>query len=213
MASAERAKSGVCGATTVNWIAVAAESVPLEPLIVTVPEPTVAVFEAAKVTVLVPVVDAGVREAVTPEGRPLALKATVPPKPPVGVMVMVLIAVVPWLSDRLAGLAARENPGITGALTVRLTDAVCVSVPLVPVTVMLVVPVVAVLDAVKVSVLLPLVDAGLKLAVTPAGKPLVERATLPLNPPRGVTDTVLLPEPPWVTVVLVAASEKSGFCT
>lgn len=103
------------------------------------------------------------------------------------------------------------NPGVATGLTVRLIFAVCVRVPLVPVTVTLVVPVAAVLEAVNVTVLLPVVDAGLKLAVTPEGKPLAESATLPVNPPNGETVTVLLPVPPWVTLALVAVREKSGF--
>jgi len=71
-------------------------------------------------------------------------------------------------------------------------------------------PVVAVLDAVKVKVLVPVVDAGLKLAVTPAGSVPTLSATLPVNPPVGVTVTVLVPVPPWATVALAADSEKSG---
>jgi len=70
-----------------------------------------------------------------------------------------------------------------------------------------------VLEAVKVSVLVPVVEVGLKLAVTPEGKPLALRATLPVNPPEGVTVTVLLPVAPWATLALVAAREKSGVCT
>jgi hypothetical protein len=76
-------------------------------------------------------------------------------------------------------------------------------------------PVVAVLDAVKVSVLVPVVEVGLKLAVTPAGKPPALRATLPVNPPEGVTVTVLLPVPPCATDTLagLADKEKSAGCT
>ena len=57
-------------------------------------------------------------------------------------------------------------------------------------------PVVAVLDAAKVSVLVPVVDAGLNVAVTPAGKPPAASATLPLKPPEGVTVTPSVPELP-----------------
>ena len=72
------------------------------------------------------------------------------------------------------------------------------------------VPAVAVLDAENVKVLLPVVDAGLKLAVTPVGKAPTLSATVPLNPPEGVTVTVLVPVAPCATVAFVAASEKSG---
>lgn len=70
-------------------------------------------------------------------------------------------------------------------------------------------PAAAVLDAVKVSVLVPVVkEVGLKLAVTPVGNPLALNATLLVNPPLGVTVTVLVPVPPWAALALVAASEK-----
>jgi len=74
--------------------------------------------------------------------------------------------------------------------------AVCVSEPLVPVTVTVAAPVAAVAEAVKVRVLVPVVDVGLKLAVTPLGKPLALRATLPVKPLPGVTVTVLVAVPP-----------------
>lgn len=210
--AAESAKSGVAGAFTVKVIGVVAVKVPLAPVIITVAEVKVAVLDALNVTVLLPVVEAGLKEAVTPAGSPLALKATLLLNPPVGSTVIMLLAVAPCVTDTLAGLAERVNPGATDGFTVRLTDVVWVRLPLVPVTVTLDVPVAAVADAVKVSVLLPVVDAGLKLAVTPVGKPLAARATLPVNPPKGVTVTVLVPVPPCVTVALAAAREKSGFC-
>jgi len=68
--------------------------------------------------------------------------------------------------------------------------------PLVPVTVTLLVPTVAVLAAVRERVLAVDVVAGLKLAVTPLGRPLTLNATLPLNPPDGLTETVVLPAEP-----------------
>lgn len=62
------------------------------------------------------------------------------------------------------------------------------------------VPLVAVLPTVNVSVELPLpgaaIDAGLKLAVTPVGKPEAERATAELKPPLTVVEIVVLPELP-----------------
>ena len=57
--------------------------------------------------------------------------------------------------------------------------------------------------AVKVKVELPLpgapIEAGLKLAVTPAGRPEADRETAELNPPEMLVETVVLPELPWVT--------------
>jgi len=69
--------------------------------------------------------------------------------------------------------------------------------PPVPVTVTVMAPAAALLEAVKVSVLVPEVsEVGLRLAVTPVGKPLTLNATLLVNPPLGVTVTVLVAVPP-----------------
>ena len=78
------------------------------------------------------------------------------------------------------------------------------------------VPVVAVLLAVKVSVELPLpgaaIVAGLKLAVTPLGTPEIERATDELKPFETEVDIVLVAELPCVTDRLAgeALRAKSG---
>ena len=61
----------------------------------TVAEPVVAVVDAENVTVLVPAVDAGLKEAETPAGNPLALRVTLPLKPPLGVTEIVSVAVAP----------------------------------------------------------------------------------------------------------------------
>jgi hypothetical protein len=73
-------------------------------------------------------------------------------------------------------------------------------------------PVVAVLAAVRVSVLVPVVLVGLKLAVTPLGRPEADRLTDPVKPFLGVTVMVLVPLAPRLIVTLVgdADSEKSG---
>ena len=75
-----------------------------------------------------------------------------------------------------------------------------------------VVPVVAVLLAVKVTTLVPVVGLVPKLAVTPLGRADVESDTLPVKPPLGVTVTVEWPLVPCVTVKLLgeADSEKFG---
>ena len=61
----------------------------------------------------------------------------------------------------------------------------------------------AVLLAAKVRVEVPLpgaaIEAGLNVAVTPAGNPEAERATAALKPPLTVVETVVLPELPCAT--------------
>lgn len=91
-----------------------------------------------------------------------------------------------------AGVAETEKSPAPGALTVSDTDVVRVRVPLVPVIVSVNVPVAAVALAVTVNVDMPdvITDAGLKLPLAPAGRPLTANATVPLKPPDGVTVTV-----------------------
>ena len=95
-----------------------------------------------------------------------------------------------------AELAASEKSELTGTVTVTLICVVAESVPLEPVMVTIAVPAVAVVDAENVTVLEPVVDAGLKEAETPAGNPLALNATLPLKPPEGMTLTLSVPELP-----------------
>jgi hypothetical protein len=86
------------------------------------------------------------------------------------------------------------------AVMVKAIVAVWVMPPPVAFTVTFVVPVVAVLLAVNVIVELPLpgaaIDAGLKLAVTPEGRPEVDNEIAELNPPLTVVEMVLLPDVP-----------------
>jgi len=139
--------------------------------------------------VLVPVAVVGLKAAVTPDGSPLAARATLPLNPPLGVTVIVLVAVPPSLTDTLDGLAERAK---LGALTVSVIGAVAVREPLAAVIITLNAPTVAELEAVNVTVLLPLVVAGLNTAVTPEGNPLALRATLPVKPPVDVTEMGLV---------------------
>ena len=84
--------------------------------------------------------------------------------------------------------------------------------PDVPVIVMLLVPVAAVLLALKVSVLEPVVGLFPKVAVTPAGKPDTPRFTLPVNPYNGATITADVADKPVPRFRLpgVVESEKLG---
>ena len=100
------------GVTTVKAIVVVRVRPPPVPVTVIVAAPRLAVAAAVKVTmVLLPVVETGSNAAVTPAGRPAALKATAPVKPFVRVMVTVLVADAPGSSVTLAGSAASEHFG------------------------------------------------------------------------------------------------------
>jgi len=187
-------------------------SPPPEPLIVTLNVPNAAALDAARVSMLLPlVVESGLNVAVTPLGNPLALKATLPANPPVRLMVIVLAPLAPGLTIRLDGFAASVK---SGALTVRLKVVERLRPPPEPLIVTLTVPVAAALEAASVSVLLPpVVEAGLNVAVTPLGNPVALRATLLGNPPLRVMVIVLAPLAPRLTVRIegVADSMKFGF--
>ena len=92
---------------------------------------------------------------------------------------------------------------------VRATVVVCVKLPDLPVMATVARPRVAVLEAVRVSVLVVVALAGLKDAVTPVGRPLADKPTDPAKLLRAVTVIVLVPAVPWMTLTLLgeAASE------
>src|SRR5437870_9857300 len=113
----------------------AAEGVgaPLKPVIVNervpggvaVPVPTVIVEEA--------VAGLGLKLAVAPPGNPLTPKVTAAVKPPEGVMLTAYVVPAPCTTLWEAGLAERLKSG--AGLTAKVTDTVCVRVPLTPVMV------------------------------------------------------------------------------
>ena len=70
------------------------------------------------------------------------------------------------------------------------------------------VPVAAELLAASVNVLVPVVVAGLNVAVTPLGMPVADRPTLPVKPLSAATEIVLVPLAPCVTVRLVGDAER-----
>lgn len=98
---------------------------------------------------------------------------------------------LPWTTVADAGVALTEKSGGAGAFTTNVTEAVWLSVPLVPVIVNEKLPVGVLLAVVTVRVDEPeFSEAGLKLAVAPAGNPLTLKFTVPVNPPEGVTLTM-----------------------
>lgn len=77
-----------------------------------------------------PVTVVGLKAAVTPAGNPETVKPTVPVKPESAPTVMVDVALPPAATVTEAGAAETEKPA-----TFRVTDAVCVRLPLVAVSV------------------------------------------------------------------------------
>src|SRR5262245_20545486 len=188
---------------------------PPAPVTVNVTAPSVAVLDAERVKTLLPAVPGfGLKLAVTPAGAPLALNVTPPVKPPVRVIVIVLVPLEPRLIVKLAGLADSVKSGGCTSLTVRLNGMVLAKPPPVPVMLIVTAPSAAVLDAVTViSALPPGAGFGLKLMVTPAGAPALS-VTASAKPPVRVIVIVLVPLAPRATFRLVgeADSAKSGGC-
>src|SRR5947208_728966 len=107
--------------------------VPLVPVTVTVAGPVAAVPLASNVNVLLLVVLAGTKVAVTPDGNPEADKLTLPLKPLRSFSVIVVLLLEPWSTATLLGEAESEKSG--EAFTVKITLVVCVRLPDVPVMV------------------------------------------------------------------------------
>ena len=114
-------------------------------------------------------IDVGLKLAVTPFGMPDADNVIVELKPPETVVVMVAVPLDPGETETEEVGAEIEKAG--GAVTVKVTVAVCVTPPSVPVTVIGYEPVAVVEPTVMVMVEVPEpeMDEGAKLTVTPAG--------------------------------------------
>jgi hypothetical protein len=111
-------------AVTVSATVVVAVNLPEVPVMVKVAVPTVAVLLAVSVRTLVPVVGLVPKEAVTPLGRPVAVRVALPENPFSGVRVMVDVPEALWTMLRDAGDAASVKLG--AGLSVRTTVAVAV---------------------------------------------------------------------------------------
>ena len=98
-------------AVTVRLSVVDAVKLPDAPLMVTVDVPVAADALADSVKVLVVVVGFGLNAAVTPVGRPVALRVTLPVKPPAGTTVMVLVPLAPCTMLSVFGDAVKVKLG------------------------------------------------------------------------------------------------------
>src|SRR6267143_5170602 len=99
---------------------------------VTVTAPVVAVLLAVSVKVLVAVAGFGLKDAVTPLGRPEADKLTLPLKPFCGVTVMVLVPLAPCTIFKLLGEVESAKLGVGRGFTARESVVVLVKLPEVP---------------------------------------------------------------------------------
>ena len=164
---------------------------PFAPLIVSVELAAGVVPDVVTVSVEVPVLPvmvAGLKLAVAPVGRPAIVSATLPVRPFTAVLVTVYVTLPPGRTDCVAGVAVRVK-----LVTASVTDALCDRLLLLPVTVSVEFPpgVPDVVLTVKVAVPAPpVMVAGLKLAVAPAGNPLTLGVTVPVNPFTAATVTV-----------------------
>ena len=182
------------------------DSVPEVPVTVKVTVPVVAVPLAVSVNALVLVALAGLNNAVTPLGRPDADNTTPALNPLRGLTVMVLEPLEPCVMVKLLGDA--ESVKFGGGFTVRESVVELDRLPDEPEMVTVAGPVVAVLLAVSVRVLVPVVLAGLNEAVTPEGKPDVDKLTVPLKPLSALTLIVLLPLAPCTMVKALGEAES-----
>jgi len=117
LGDAERLKPGATVFTVRLRVAVLV-SVPEVPVIVTVTVPVAAAALAVKLSRLLLVAGLGLNTADTPLGKPDAETVTLPLKPFVGVMVIVLVPRPPCVIVRLLGLAVSVKPA--GQLFTRL---------------------------------------------------------------------------------------------
>jgi hypothetical protein len=97
--------------------------------------PSVAVALLLKVSVLALVAGVGPNEVVTPLGTPTVKNVTLPVKPPVGFMVMVVVPFADTGMVTLVGDADRLKSPTAVAVTVKVTVVECMRPPPEPVTV------------------------------------------------------------------------------
>jgi hypothetical protein len=186
------------------------DRLPDVPVTVTVTVPVAAVLLAVSVSVLEAVAGLGLNDALTPPGKPEADKLTLPLKPFWGVIVTELVPLAPCKTLSLFG--ERKSVKLPLLFTVRAIVVVFVRRPAVPAMVTFTRPVAAVALAVSVKVLVLVALAGLKIAVTPLGRPDADKLMLLLKPFTGLTVIMLVPLLPCVMVKLLgdAESEKRG---
>ena len=169
-------------AVTVSEIVVVAVTEPEVPVMVIVDVPAVAVLAAVSVRVPIEVDGLEAQAAVTPVGRPEAASVTEPLNGLTSVILIVSTLLEPAAIDRVAAEGVSEKLPAAEAVTVSAMVVDAVSVPEVPVMVMVLVAAMAVLATVNISPLVPVVGLASSVAVTPVGRPETARVTAPVNP-------------------------------
>jgi hypothetical protein len=151
----------------------------------------------------------GLKLTTRPPSAPEADKLTAELKLPETAVVIVDVPEPPLATLNDEGDALIVKSGV-GPVTVRETVVVSVVLPEVPVTVMGYVPV-AVDEPtviVMVEVQAPVIEVGLKLAVTPDGWPVADNEMAELNPPVTVLVMVEVPELPCATEADAGEAER-----
>jgi hypothetical protein len=161
---------------TVRAIVVVAEIVPEDvpvevPWMVIVAVPAVAELLAVSVSTLLPVAGLVPNAAVTPLGIPDAVRVTGPLNPPTSVTLIVSVPPAFRLIVNVGADGASVKVPVPEELIVKVKVVETVNVPEIPVMVTMDVPLTAVVPAVSVRTLLPVVGLGASEAVTPAGRP------------------------------------------
>jgi len=152
---------------------------------VDVPAGVLPVVVTVNVEFPAPVTVAGEKPAVAPAGNPLALSVTTPPNPFNAPMLAVYVVAFPAITVCVPGLPDIVKSGGGGcALTTKLTVAVCVRLPLVPVIVSVDVPtgVLPLVVTVNVELPVPVTVAGEKLTVPPGSPAPAHSRMTPPNP-------------------------------
>ncbi len=189
---------------------------PLVPVTVMVYVPSVApeVVESVSVDLPVPVMEAGLKPAVTSVGKPLADKVTAESNPPETVLVILVVPDLPLRTLTEVGEAVRVKLPTTGAVTFRLTLVELMMVPVlasVPVMVIVYVPTTVFEATMKLATDVPLpgeaIWLGAKLTVTPVGWPVAVKLIAELKPFTAVVVMFEVPVLPCTTDTVVGEAE------
>ena len=138
-----------------------------------------------------------------PDGNPVTDRLIAALKVEFGVVLSVTVFDPP--AATLTDVAEGDNVKVGAGATVRESETVFCSVPLVPVTVSVALPALAVLAAVSLSTVLPdpgaAIVTGVKVPVTPVGSPVTAKAIAALKVEFGVAVIVTEPELPLASML------------